>query len=373
LLSSPSLSAGALQDIFAGANVPATILLAVESVNPNECTAALGVLVKLLIPEHAHNELFAQQYIQARMHARFLMHCVLHIAKILSSAACPPRWARLCCSLHVHVLLEPVGQMFADAHAGGRPEAGVCSEDVPRQQLQRRARAHAAHRKPARAHGTRVKPRGCAAVRDERELPAAAPVGLLRIGAAALQPQGRASAHARLQPRRCARPVLAEPIICTEDRQPPADQAGPMRLALAHNVCTLKVLQHDRKLWRSAPASPCAGNLCRHSAFFYRHLDEHGFVAAVIERCQDPDASTRKFACFALGNAAFHSDLLYPKLAPGIRPIVALLSDGNPKTRLNAVGALGNMVRSGEQLVPLLLESGAVKVRAPRVCGAPCL
>jgi hypothetical protein len=111
-----------------------------------------------------------------------------------------------------------------------------------------------------------------------------------------------------------------------------------------------------------------AGNLCRHSAFFYEHLNNHGFIACVIERCTDSDPSTRKFACFALGNAAFHSDSLYSKLALGIRPIVALLNDANPKTRLNAVGALGNMVRSGEQLVPMLMESGAVQVYALCQC-----
>jgi fused len=106
-----------------------------------------------------------------------------------------------------------------------------------------------------------------------------------------------------------------------------------------------------------------AGNLCRHSAFFYRSLHEHGFIDAVIERCQDPDPATRKFACFALGNAAFHSDFLYPQLQASIQPIIALLNDADPKTRLNAVGALGNMVRCGEQLVPKLLESNAVHVR----------
>jgi hypothetical protein len=107
--------------------------------------------------------------------------------------------------------------------------------------------------------------------------------------------------------------------------------------------------------------------LCRHSAFFYRHLEKEGFIAAVIERCQDPDPATRKFACFALGNAAFHSDLLYPKLQASIRPILDNLNDADPKTRLNAVGALGNMVRCGEQLVPKLLECGAVQVRPWRV------
>ena len=111
-----------------------------------------------------------------------------------------------------------------------------------------------------------------------------------------------------------------------------------------------------------------AGNLSKHSAFFYKHLEDAGFVTAIIELLEDPDPSTRKFACFAVGNAAFHSDALYAKFASAIAPIVKLLADGNPKTRLNAVGALGNMVRSGEQLVPRLLETGAVRVRITGAC-----
>lgn len=45
------------------------------------------------------------------------------------------------------------------------------------------------------------------------------------------------------------------------------------------------------------------GNLCRHSAFFYRHVERAGLLPPLIARCQDPDRSTRKFACFAIGNA----------------------------------------------------------------------
>jgi hypothetical protein len=56
----------ALQGVLVAADVPKTILTAIESVNPNECEQSLGVLVKLLIPEHAHNDSFAQQYIAVR-------------------------------------------------------------------------------------------------------------------------------------------------------------------------------------------------------------------------------------------------------------------------------------------------------------------
>jgi fused len=45
------------------------------------------------------------------------------------------------------------------------------------------------------------------------------------------------------------------------------------------------------------------GNMCRHSAHFYGALERHGLVEPLIARCSDADVSTRKFACFAIGNA----------------------------------------------------------------------
>ncbi len=45
------------------------------------------------------------------------------------------------------------------------------------------------------------------------------------------------------------------------------------------------------------------GNMCRHSAYFYSALERHGLLPPLIERCADPDKTTRKFACFAIGNA----------------------------------------------------------------------
>ena len=55
-----------MQAVLVDADVPRAMVLAIERVATNECEAALGVLVKLLIPEHAHNEAFAQQLIAVR-------------------------------------------------------------------------------------------------------------------------------------------------------------------------------------------------------------------------------------------------------------------------------------------------------------------
>lgn len=105
-----------------------------------------------------------------------------------------------------------------------------------------------------------------------------------------------------------------------------------------------------------------AGNLCRHSAYFYKHLDAHDIIPSIIEKCSDEDNQTRKFACFAYGNAAFHNSDLYQKLAPGIPLLVKALFDPEVKTRVNAAGALGNLARNGDLLADHMISANAVKV-----------
>eukprot|EP00511_Aplanochytrium_stocchinoi_P004077 CAMPEP_0204836026 /NCGR_PEP_ID=MMETSP1346-20131115/24210_1 /ASSEMBLY_ACC=CAM_ASM_000771 /TAXON_ID=215587 /ORGANISM="Aplanochytrium stocchinoi, Strain GSBS06" /LENGTH=364 /DNA_ID=CAMNT_0051970489 /DNA_START=47 /DNA_END=1141 /DNA_ORIENTATION=- len=114
------------------------------------------------------------------------------------------------------------------------------------------------------------------------------------------------------------------------------------------------------------------GNICRHSAYFYRSLvkshcedvnDRGDFkvkneahrldiLAGLFECCRDEDPDVRKFACFAVGNAAFHSEFLYPRLKDVIPLLKELLLDNNEneKTRGNAAGALGNLVRKSGEL-----------------------
>ncbi|KAK9841899.1 hypothetical protein WJX84_008698, partial [Apatococcus fuscideae] len=65
------------------------------------------------------------------------------------------------------------------------------------------------------------------------------------------------------------------------------------------------------------------GNMCRHSPFFYGPLERQGLLAPLIARCRDPDRATRKFACFAIGNAGFHNASLYEGLRSSIAPLVA--------------------------------------------------
>lgn len=62
----------------------------------------------------------------------------------------------------------------------------------------------------------------------------------------------------------------------------------------------------------------------------------------------------------AVGNAAFHSAELYSPLAASIPPLLSALDDDDEKTRANAAGALGNLVRNGSELALELCRCGAV-------------
>ena len=107
-----------------------------------------------------------------------------------------------------------------------------------------------------------------------------------------------------------------------------------------------ELLEHANANVRSK-ACNLLGNVCRHSAYFYASLrGAPGVIPALISRCGDEDSDTRKFACFAIGNGSFHSDELYSALRPSVPILVRLLGDDDEKSRANAAGALGNLVRN---------------------------
>ena len=54
------------QDVLAEFDLPRAVLATIENVNPSECIASLGALVKVLSPDRSKNEFFAQQYIAVR-------------------------------------------------------------------------------------------------------------------------------------------------------------------------------------------------------------------------------------------------------------------------------------------------------------------
>ncbi|KAL9654808.1 hypothetical protein ABK040_008601 [Willaertia magna] len=129
-----------------------------------------------------------------------------------------------------------------------------------------------------------------------------------------------------------------------------------------------KIYNHTKELLKhkdpEVRAKVCnlIGNMCRHSDFFYDALEQYNLIPDLILRCKDTDQNTRKFACFAIGNASFHNSNLYKSLAPCIPPLIALLSDSaDEKTRANAAGALGNLVRNSNELIRELIKHGAIE------------
>mmetsp|Transcript_10638 Transcript_10638/g.20114 ORF Transcript_10638/g.20114 Transcript_10638/m.20114 type:complete len:1090 (+) Transcript_10638:312-3581(+) len=119
-----------------------------------------------------------------------------------------------------------------------------------------------------------------------------------------------------------------------------------------------------------ARACNLVGNMCRHGADFYPALLQQGLLQVLIDRCCDTDRTTRKFACFAIGNAGFHNDTLYSSLQVAVAPLVKLLSDEEEKTRANAAGALGNLVRNSSLLCRELVASGCLEALL-RIISAP--
>ena len=110
-----------------------------------------------------------------------------------------------------------------------------------------------------------------------------------------------------------------------------------------------------------ARACNAIGNVCRHDDFFYEEFRDVKTLEKLIERCGDRDRTTRKFATFAIGNAAFHSDALYGPLTAAVDPLMHLLdATEEAKTRSNACAALGNLVRNSGILCDLMVNSGAL-------------
>lgn len=155
------------------------------------------------------------------------------------------------------------------------------------------------------------------------------------------------------------------------EKSPGREQVNPCTAALSRAKLELTLTSLLRCADSTVRAKACnlVGNLCRHSGGFYALLVvQHGGqgelvtpLACVIACAADHDATTRKFACFALGNAAFHSSELYPHLLTAVAPLVAALERDrdDDRTRSNAAGALGNLARNGPLLCGELAARGA--------------
>lgn len=74
--------------------------------------------------------------------------------------------------------------------------------------------------------------------------------------------------------------------------------------------------------------------------------------------------SCQILTCHVVG---FHNSSLYEALRASIGPLVSLLHDREDKTRANAAGALGNLVRNSGLLCRPLIEARALQVH-PILC-----
>lgn len=124
-----------------------------------------------------------------------------------------------------------------------------------------------------------------------------------------------------------------------------------------------KLVQHPEAMVR-AKALNCIGNLCRHSTLFYEQFvspiaGSTSLLDGVVRGLADPDSYVRRFACFAIGNVAFHNNSLYGALPPAVPLLIRNLRDSEEKTRSNAGGALGNLVRNSDELCAELCDHQA--------------
>ncbi|WIA21240.1 hypothetical protein OEZ85_000481 [Tetradesmus obliquus] len=175
-------------------------------------------------------------------------------------------------------------------------------------------------------------------------------------------------------------PLLVDVLlICSQlARASPREQAGGGQggpaatyeaLAKSNLLPVLRRLLSHHDSGVRARVANLLGNMCRHSGYFYPALDRHGILPPLIELCSDSDKGARKFACFAIGNAAFHNASLYEALAPAVGPLVVLLRDDEEKTRANAAGALGNLVRNSGHLCGEIIATGALQALLETVLG----
>ena len=120
------------------------------------------------------------------------------------------------------------------------------------------------------------------------------------------------------------------------------------------------MLKHDKEQVR-AKCCNLLGNLSRHSDYFYdSFLENKPLMSELIKCLKDTSPQTRKFACYAVGNAGFHNAKLYSVMIPSIPALIACLSDKEDKTKANAAGALGNLVRNTSELVDEMINCGVL-------------
>ncbi|CCW61901.1 unnamed protein product [Phytomonas sp. EM1] len=133
----------------------------------------------------------------------------------------------------------------------------------------------------------------------------------------------------------------------------------PIHSANLYGNLSILIRHHKREIRRKIYT--LIGNLCKHSNYFYVHLDQNQLIEPLVECCSNCNSSSIKFALFAVGNAAYHSDYFYEQLKPSIPSLIQLLSSSDSKTIQNTAGVLCNLVRNGNQLLGDLMKHHAAE------------
>ena len=71
-----------------------------------------------------------------------------------------------------------------------------------------------------------------------------------------------------------------------------------------------------------------------------------------------------------VARAGYHSAALYHALRGAVQPLTELLTDDEYKTRANAAGALGNLVRNSGMLCTPIVQARALQASPCCCCSA---
>ncbi|GAB1598160.1 serine/threonine-protein kinase 36-like [Argonauta hians] len=103
------------------------------------------------------------------------------------------------------------------------------------------------------------------------------------------------------------------------------------------------------------------GNILRHTPFLCDIFHKREMLFKSFLNClKDKDANVRKSASYAVGNAVFHTDILYEALLPYIPAITQLLKDPIHKTRSHAASVCGNLGIHSDILCSELIQKKTI-------------
>ena len=120
----------------------------------------------------------------------------------------------------------------------------------------------------------------------------------------------------------------------------------------------VKLLGTDSSLLKGRVCN-LIGNMVKFNDYFLQDIIKHEIITLVIDALKSEDKICRKYACFALGNIAYHNEAIYSYLLTSIKYLVEALDSEDDGTKANAAGALSNFTRNSDTLCGELIKHGA--------------